>query len=79
MIAKAVVNKAPPPIPWMARKAISWVMPPPRTGRDPNSPDRPESQEPARKMLIPASRIGLRPNRSPSLPQIGTMTVEDSR
>ena len=79
MIAKAVVNSAPPPIPWMARKTISCTMPPPITGSAPNSPESPESQEPPRKNRMPASSTGLRPNRSPSLPQIGTITVEDRR
>ena len=79
MMAKAVVNRAPPPIPWIARKTMSCTMPPPMSGSDPNSPDSPDSQDPARKKLIPASRMGLRPNRSPSLPQMGTITVEDSR
>lgn len=79
MMAKEVVNSAPPPMPWMARKTISWVMPPPTSGSGPNSPERPDSQEPTRKMPMPASSTGLRPCRSDSLPQIGTMTVEVSR
>jgi|GEM_PF-6221743 len=60
MIAKAVVNSAPPPIPCRARKTISWTMPlMPSTL--PNSPDRPDSHEPARKMAMPDSSTGLRP------------------
>ncbi len=79
MMAKAVVNRAPPPRPWMARKTISWVMPPPRIGMSPNSPDRPASQEPNRNRAMPAISTALRPKMSPSLPQIGIITVEDSR
>ncbi len=79
MMANAVVNKAPPPNPWMARNTTSWTMPPPNNGRSPNSPASPDSHEPNRNSPMPASSIGLRPYRSPSLPQIGTMTVEASR
>lgn len=78
MIAKAVVNNAPPPMPCMARNTISCTMPgTPRMV--PNSPEIPDSHEPARKMVMPVISTGLRPKMSPSLPQIGTITVEVSR
>jgi hypothetical protein len=77
MTAKALVNRAPPPIPCRPRKAISWIMPPPNSG--PKAPASPQSQEPATKISTPAIRTRFRPHWSPSLPQIGTITVEDSR
>jgi len=41
--------------------------------------ERPASSEPARKIATPATRTGLRPYRSDSLPQIGSTTVEATR
>ena len=36
---------------------------------------RPDSAEPIRKMTMPIMKIGLRPYRSDSLPQNGTLIV----
>ena len=69
MIASATGNSEPAPMPWMPRKRISmpmfWL-----------SPDR---AEPTRKMTMPIMKIGLRPYRSDSLPQNGTLIVLVSR
>ena len=40
---------------------------------------KPQSQLMAMKPAMPARMNGLRPNRSPSLPAIGTVMVEVSR
>ena len=57
------------PKPWMRRKPISSHM----------LPAAPQRAEEIKKMTMPASRYGLRPCASESLPMIGTMTVEPSR
>ena len=59
----------PPKRPWMIRKTINWVM----------SWATPQSAEAATKPMIPAIKNGLRPNRSPSFPAIGTTTVDATR
>jgi len=41
--------------------------------------DRPQRAEAPTKPAMPASRNGLRPNMSPSLPAMGTTTVDVSR
>ena len=48
----------PAPRPWTARKVISSVM----------EADRPDSADPARKMMIAAMKNFFRPYMSPSLP-----------
>ncbi len=60
---------APAPSPWMTRKAIS-------AGMLQASPQR---IEPSTNSATPASITGLRPNRSLSLPKIGTHTAWASR
>ena len=57
-VAIAPTIRPPAPSPWMARKAISWSM----------DCDRPDSAEPARKMMIAATKNFFRPYMSPSLP-----------
>ena len=57
--------RPPAPMPWIARKAMSSVIP----------GAAPQSAEPARKMTMDTMKIVLRLNRSPSLPQIGVPTV----
>jgi hypothetical protein len=51
MIAKAIAIRPPPPMPWIARKAISCGM----------SWARPQSMEPIRKMMIVAWKMIRRP------------------
>ena len=69
MTVKTVANSTPPNNPWMPRNTISWVM----------SCESPHSADAATKPIMPASRKGLRPNRSPSLPAIGVMVVDVTR
>jgi hypothetical protein len=66
---KTDANSIPPKSPWAPRKKISEFM----------SQLAPQSQLKAMKPIIPASRKGLRPKRSPSLPAIGVMTVDVTR
>ena len=56
---------APAPRPWTARQAMSAAI----------ERAEPQASEPATKSAIPARRTGLRPRRSASFPQIGTVTV----
>ena len=58
MIACAPTISPPAPMPWRARKPISW----------PIDWLRPASIEPARKIRIAARKTGLRPIMSPSFP-----------
>ena len=67
--ANALVNSDAEPMPWTARNKISCSV-------DCASP---HSTEPSRKIIMPASKIGLRPNRSDSLPHSGTSTVDATR
>ena len=69
MTAKTVAKSMPPKMPWMVRKVTSSSMP----------WDWPHKAEAATKPIMPASRNGLRPKRSPSLPAIGTMIVDATR
>ena len=57
-LAIAVTMSPPPPMPWMARKAISCGM----------SCASPQSAEPSRKIRMADCSISLRPYRSPSFP-----------
>src|SRR4051794_8142292 len=59
----------PPPRPWIARKAISSLMP----------CASPHSAEPMRKIVSAAWSTRLRPYRSPSLPYSGVTTVTARR
>ena len=59
----------PPPMPWTARKKISWFI-------DWLTPAR---IEPSRKMTIPPRKNTLRPYRSDSRPTTGTAVVEATR
>src|SRR3954452_20628208 len=67
--ACALTINPPPPSPWMARKAISSVMP----------CASPHSAEPTRKITSAACSTTLRPKRSPSFPYSGVTTVTASR
>lgn len=58
MIACTPIMRPPAPMPWIARKAISWSM----------LWARPEHAEPATKTTIANWKTPLRPKRSPSLP-----------
>jgi hypothetical protein len=69
MIASAIAKRPPPPMPWMARKAISWGM----------SWARPQRAEPIRKMTIASWKISRLPYKSEILPQSGVTAVEVSR
>ena len=69
MTAKTVAKRTPPKIPWMVRKMMSSVM----------FCERPQRAEATTKPTMPVSRNGFRPNRSPSLPATGTITVEATR
>lgn len=69
MIACDSAISPPPPIPWMARKAISWPM----------FCDRPARTDPTRKMPMAAWKIRLRPYRSLILPNSGVAAVDVSR
>jgi hypothetical protein len=51
MIASAIGNSAPAPMPWRPRNRISCSM----------FCDRPDRAEPIRKMTMPMMNIGLRP------------------
>jgi len=62
-------KSTPPATPWRERKITSWVM----------SCESPQSQDAMRKPIMPPSRKGLRPKRSPSLPEIGVITVDVTR
>ncbi|OLD90509.1 MAG: hypothetical protein AUG96_01980 [Chloroflexi bacterium 13_1_20CM_4_66_15] len=66
---KAEAKSMPPNRPWTIRKMISWVM----------SWATPHNADAATNPIIPTIRNGLRPKRSPSLPAIGTTTVEATR
>jgi hypothetical protein len=65
MRAKAPAPMPPAPMPCSARKAISsdmdWAAP--------------QIAEPAMNTVIETRYMGLRPNRSPNLPQIGVVTA----
>jgi hypothetical protein len=67
--ASATGKSEPAPMPWSPRKKISipmfWL--------------RPESADPRRKITMPVMKTGLRPKRSESLPQNGTLIVLVSR
>ncbi len=69
MTVNTVANSTPPKRPWMPRKRTSstifWEIP-----QRADAPTNP---------AMPASRNGLRPNMSPSLPATGTTVVEVSR
>ena len=69
MIAWAMAIRPPPPIPWMARNAISSTM----------LRDRPDRIEPATKITMANWNRILRPSRSLILPYSGTETVEVNR
>ena len=66
---KVLAKRMPPKPPCIARKAISsgmfWA--------------KPQSQEPAMNPTMPTSMKGFRPNMSPSFPEIGTRTVDETR
>ena len=66
---KTEAKSMPPKRPCAPRKKTSWFM----------SWLAPQSQDRTMKPIIPASKKGFRPNRSPSLPEIGVMTVEVTR
>ena len=59
----------PPPIPWMPRKMISWIM----------DWAAPHKMEPPRKMVIVIKNKAFLPNRSLNFPARGTIHVEVSR
>src|SRR4051794_40416944 len=67
--ACALTMRPPPPRPWIARNAISSVIP----------CASPHSAEPIRKITSAACRTILRPKRSPSFPYSGVTTVTASR
>ncbi len=69
MIASATGKMEPAPMPWIPRNRISMVM----------FWLRPDSADPIRKITMPVMNIGLRPYRSDSLPQNGTLIVLVSR
>ena len=58
MIACTPIMSPPPPMPWTARKAMSWSI----------VRDQPASAEPTTNTTIANWKTGLRPKRSPSLP-----------
>ena len=66
---KVFAKSMPPKAPWIVRNAISSGM----------FCAKPQSQEPAMKPTIPTSMKGFRPNMSPSLPETGTTTVDETR
>ena len=59
----------PPPMPWIARKKISWFI------------DwlTPASTDPTRNTAIPPRKNAFRPYRSDSRPTIGTVVVDATR
>ena len=61
--------RTPPNSPWIPRNATSSIM----------FWDWPQSAEARTKPIMPMRTNGLRPKRSPSLPAIGTITVEATR
>src|SRR5260370_36701890 len=69
MIAMTIGKSAPAPRPWMVRKAINWFI----------FCEAPDNHEPTRNRHTPMINIALRPNTSENLPQMGTVTVDDSR
>ena len=62
MIESVLGIRAAAPTPCSAREAI----------RNPMEPDRPQSSEPSEKMIRPAMKSRLRPNRSPSVPPVSS-------
>jgi len=69
MTLNTVANSTPPKMPWMPRATMSCVM----------FWASPQNADAITKPIIPASRNGFRPNRSPSLPAIGVTVVEVTR
>ena len=69
MMPWVVTISAPPPRPWMARNAISSVIP----------FAAPHSTEPIRNTTSATCSTILRPYWSPSLPAIGVVMVDPSR
>ena len=65
MIASATGKSDPAPMPWRPRNRMSMLM----------FWLRPDSAEPVRKITMPIMNTGLRPYRSDSLPQNGTLIV----
>ena len=69
MTVNTVAKSTPPKMPWMPRKTMSCVM----------SWASPQNAEAMTKPIIPTSKNGLRPNRSPSFPAIGVIVVDVTR
>ncbi len=66
MTVKTLAKSRPPKRPWTPRKMTSMSM----------SCEVPQSADASTNPTMPASRKGLRPNMSPSLPATGIVTVE---